>query len=90
MTRNITNQFSSENPSDEARRLALEIEELRTRLDYLMEFDAEDDAENWNVWPYSWAIAGWNQARSCFHSFHQKRNEATQVSFEGACPLRLI
>lgn len=86
MTQNTIN----EQLWDEARRLTVEIEELQSRLDYLLECEAEEEPENWNVWPYSWAIAGWNQALSCFHSFHQNRSEVGEPSFDTARPLHLV
>lgn len=35
------------------------------------EFEADDV---WNIWPYSWAIAGHENATVRFHSFHKKLN----------------
>lgn len=39
----------------------------------IQEFEAETD-DTWNVWPYSWAIAGHEIAVDRFHSFHEKLN----------------
>jgi len=90
MPNHTITRSASDNSHDEARRLSVEIEELQTRLNYLLELEAdEDDSETWSVWPYSWAIAGWNQARVCFHSFHQKHNGFDANGFETG-PLQLV
>ena len=36
-----------------------------------IEVEADDI---WNIWPYSWAIAGHEIATDRFHSFHKKLN----------------
>ena len=28
----------------------------------------------WNIWPYSWAVAGHENATNRFHSFHKRLN----------------
>ncbi|HEX8550883.1 MAG TPA: hypothetical protein VF681_04945 [Abditibacteriaceae bacterium] len=77
---------------DETNRLALEIEELQIRLELLMDNAPTEEAEDqWNVWPYSWAVAGWNSARNCFHSFHENRIGKPRAEVcEGAPQLRLL
>jgi hypothetical protein len=57
---------------DETHRLTSELQALQLRLDGLQPppADEQEDEDVWNVWPYSWAVQGWNLSRDCFHSFH--------------------
>jgi hypothetical protein len=65
---------------DETRRLSMELEALQDRLLYLQdalpeEWEAVSDVEAedpWAVWPYCWAIDGWDSSCQWFHSFHGK------------------
>lgn len=34
-------------------------------------------ANEWNVWPYSWATAAWQTTTERFHSFHRKLQSAS-------------
>ena len=91
----MTQTISTEQLWDETLRLTAEIEELQARLEYLLDNEPEGapDPECWNVWPYSWAIAGWNTARERFHSFHEKRAVRAagyERPLESGCPLRLV
>jgi hypothetical protein len=88
----MTQSITTEQLWDETRRLTAEIEELQIRLEYLLDNAGEDDIDTWNVWPYSWAIAGWNHARQRFHSFHENHEKqlAPDTAFEATCPLRLV
>ena len=43
--------------------LNAEIQDMQERF-----ADLEDDENPWDIWPYSWAIFGWQKTRECFHS----------------------
>jgi hypothetical protein len=59
---------------EETERLRTKVEQLQTRLQLQQDSIASGGADVWNVWPYSWAVSGWQAAQifccECFHSFH--------------------
>ena len=44
-------------------RLNVELKDMQERLT-----DLEDNENPWDIWPYSWAIFGWQKTREGFHS----------------------
>ena len=48
---------------DQMRQLNAELKDMQERFD-----DLEDNENPWDIWPYSWAIFGWQKTRECFHS----------------------
>ena len=61
---------------DENRRLNAQVAHLQNRLARYEESEAETDAPQWNVWPYSWVIAAGDFCSDRFHSFHGKLIDA--------------
>ena len=47
-----------------------QMQQLNAELQDMQErfADLEDNENPWDIWPYSWAIFGWQKTRSCFHS----------------------
>ena len=47
-----------------------QMQQLNAELQDMQErfADLEDNENPWDVWPYSWAIFGWQKTRECFHS----------------------
>lgn len=91
----MTQTISTEQLWDETLRLTSEIEELQARLEYLLDYEADEIEAPavWNVWPYSWAISSWNNARERFHSFHATRAQHSMrrdTPLETGSPLRLV
>ena len=50
--------------------LRTQMQQLNAELQDMQErfADLEDNENPWDVWPYSWAIFGWQKTRECFHS----------------------
>lgn len=44
-------------------------------------------ADEWNIWPYSWAANARNKVGECFHSFHARLRVA-QSKHQNACGRR--
>lgn len=48
---------------NQMQQLNAELQDMQSRF-----ADLEDNENPWDVWPYSWAIFGWQKTRECFHS----------------------
>ncbi len=48
---------------DQMQHLNAELQDMQERF-----ADLEDNENPWDIWPYSWAIFGWQKTRECFHS----------------------
>lgn len=48
---------------DQMQQLNAEIQDMQERF-----ADLEDNENPWDIWPYSWAIFGWQKSPECFHS----------------------
>ncbi len=60
---------------DQMQQLNAELQDMQERF-----ADLEDNENPWDVWPYSWAIFGWQKTRECFHSVQcsmAQRNSAS-------------
>ncbi len=60
---------------NQMQQLNAELQDMRERF-----ADLEDDENPWDVWPYSWAIFGWQKTRECFHSVQCSMAQRAQKS----------
>lgn len=54
--------------------LGAELQEMQERL-----CDLEDNENPWDIWPYSWAIFGWQKTRECLHSVQCSMVQRAQI-----------
>ncbi len=61
---------NTKHTTPEMESLRHQMQQLNAELQDMQErfADLEDDENPWDVWPYSWAIFGWQKTRECFHS----------------------
>ena len=69
--------------------LNVELKDMQERLT-----DLEDNENPWDIWPYSWAIFGWQKTRESFHSIQcnmaqRSRSESHEVESGEMPVLRL-
>ena len=48
---------------NQMQQLNAELQDMQERF-----ADLEDNENPWDIWPYSWAIFGWQKTRECVHS----------------------
>ncbi len=61
---------TTKHTTPEMESLRHQMQQLNAELQDMQErfADLEDNENPWDVWPYSWAIFGWQKTRECFHS----------------------
>ena len=66
---------------DQMRQLNAELQDMQERF-----ADLEDNENPWDIWPYSWAIFGWQKTRECVHSVQCSiAQRASNASNRGEC-----
>ena len=67
---NNTTKHTKHHTTPEMESLRNQMQQLNAELEDMQErfADLEDNENPWDIWPYSWAIFGWQKTRECFHS----------------------
>ena len=79
---------TTKHTTPEMESLRHQMQQLNAELQDMQErfADLEDNENPWDIWPYSWAVFGWQKTRECFHSVQcSMAQRARNESASGDC-----